>query len=418
MPASEKIEGYSNPAKAIFRRAFLLLVFVSIFLPSGSMLGVNVKLLVLFVVLLAFAFSRTSVLLSWVLVLLAFTIVLGSWLLYGSFLRSDELALALLQFKDIYVAFLIPFIGWVAIRRNIVRPYSILMSGAYAASAVGLVKIALEWVSWVYNIHYMTLAIFLEKLFDVQIMTMDIVEGLFRIQVPSDIAIPFLIFFLISVNRSSLCVGRLQYWAVLFLMLISGFLAFSRYIWVATLVLFVLWMLSRRRTFKSLALLFLSIILVSVVFMAPLSKIIAQRFSSEQVDSSDQVRIVQLRDLIDKTSASPWVGFGLGAYVSNNVRNQKLKYSYELQWNAWLVQLGVLGTGALFVASLIVLWPVLNRGDMRSVIVLGLALSLWLGSGLTNPYLTSSFAGVVFLFFLIYGVVLSRSHNLTPVPHA
>ena len=157
--------------------------------------------------------------------------------------------------------------------------------------------------------------------------------------------------------------------------------------------------------------LFLSISLILLAVAIPISielAFIGKRLASHAVVVSDNIRIHELHYLTAYFLKSPIFGHGLGAYVPNHIRDSHSKFSYELQWIAFLMQTGVIGVSFLLFAVATIAKPFAGIKIRREQLSLFLLYVLWILSSLFNAYLTSSASAVIFAFFVSEGFRINR----------
>jgi len=116
-------------------------------------------------------------------------------------------------------------------------------------------------------------------------------------------------------------------------------------------------------------------------------------------ESSDTGRTEQARALWGEIKARPILGKGMGAHVATDSRTITQKYSYELQWLAFLMQFGIMGViGILLLVAASTRDLVMAKHPAKPWVLL--LFVLWLLESLTNPHITSSYAGAAFGLFM------------------
>ena len=119
---------------------------------------------------------------------------------------------------------------------------------------------------------------------------------------------------------------------------------------------------------------------------------------------SISVKREQTAAIMGEVSQHPILGNGIGAYVGDYVRDERLQFQYEVQWAGLLMQLGIVGIGivAAYLLS-VVRWFRAGRVGMYLLLLY----ALWLGSGFFNPYLTALSSSAVYALFVVAGIHLS-----------
>lgn len=228
-------------------------------------------------------------------------------------------------------------------------------------------------------------------------VTEDIGSGLMRLQFPSDIVV----LFLVPCYRGGR--SRLADMLVIVSLTLIIYLSFSRFLFVGFgIVIFLRSLVLRRFDFASLLVFF-----VAIIFTLILWEPIISRFSGEGSSISDDIRREQIVNLSNAISDNALIGRGLGASLSNYVRDETQKYSYEVQWYAMVVQLGFLGLIWFIFNVMSVVGTNINlrRYGYRVAAVA----ALWVVSGFTNPFITS--LGSAFGFALLMIRFSIRDNN-------
>ncbi len=374
---------------------------MAVCLPTGSIFDVNVKTVLFALFAISFVLFIVDQIEEWPtlseqLFLGIFVMCLCFWAIIGLLRGESKIIEVLLQLKDISSTILLAWFCVFFLRRHLLTPESVIRSVVYAASMVGLFKVGLilSLVVWHMNPVQMIESVFGEA----SLVSGDIGLGLTRLGFSSDIVGGFAIFAILCPSVSGVRL-RPRYVAPLMLMLvISGLLSYARYIWFIDLFAIVAALVIERR-FKLLLFSLLTMGVLGGVFYETLTPLFVARFSSEQTSDSDLTRIEQSKALMDEVKARPMLGKGIGQHTQESIRSEQNRYSYELQWMALLMQIGIVGVTAiliLVVAAARDLWAI--RGATK--IWLAALYLLWLAGSWTNPYLTSSFAGATFGMFM------------------
>jgi len=388
----------SKPLVALLLQFMLM---VAVFLPTGSIFGLNVKIPVFSLFFLAFAFYLATHSSKWLrsselIFLGCFSAGLSFWALIAIFHGQSETTQVFLQLKDLASTVLIAWLCIFFVRRGLLQPQDIIKPVVYGTLALAAMKLLLIAVTIGPHIDPIQL---LSSVFgEDALVGGSMAFGLTRVEFSSDIIGSFALFVILCPTVSGIHFGRLTTFCAVAILLASGLLAFARYIWFLEFVAMVAALIVERR---------LKLLLVAVVVIAPLTigyyealePLVEARFFSDQVSDSDLIRIEQFKALSDAIKTRPLIGKGLGTHVHEVIRNQQNKYSYELQWISLSMQFGLLGICGillLIVASARDLF----RAHHPAKPWLTALFALWLLSGWTNPHLTSSFAGATFGMFM------------------
>jgi O-Antigen ligase len=396
---------------------FLFLMFFLVFLPSGTLFGVNVKVIALGTFLAVFALDVITgaeiLRLSHIMFLMSVGTFLGLWTLIGLLNAGTDSSQVLYELRDVASTIFIAWLGILLIREEIVKAESLITSVIYAVFALAVMKIVLVTAPFIFAADIIE---GIQSVFGAgSLLSGDIAFGIFRMQFSSDILAPFAIFALLTPSVSGVRFGRIFTSVILFIVLASGFIAFSRYIWFLFAVAIIAAMILERN-FKMSAILAVAVLLIGVSLYDFFDAAFVVRFQSEGAAISDDLRVEQSKALIDQFKIHPILGAGLGASAKAVIRHDTLFYSYELQWLAFLMQFGMVGVcGLALLVGMSARDLVMSRHAGKLLITL--LFLLWLASGFTNPYLTTSFAGVTFaLFMAIFHRM--RNSSLTIQPEA
>lgn len=240
-----------------------------------------------------------------------------------------------------------------------------------------------------------------DKVLDAANMTL-VVKGinLFRINTANDaLVLAILGFYLIdkTVKTSHKIFAVLA--ASYFVLIVYSRVFFAQYAFLLLIVLAIIVLRSRSK--KKIALICLSVfVLLSAVSLVDLtsghSHIMAavnNRFNSKGTQISDMTRTQQSVYLMEDFRKSPIIGSGIGAYDPHMIRSQLNKFSYEKEYEALLMQLGVLGFCIIIVGTAILFYRFLSIGKIKDQSVKWLILlnfAIWLIKPLYNPSLVSS----------------------------
>jgi hypothetical protein len=394
---------------------FLSLVFLLVVLPTGAVFGVNVKVIGLgiFLGVLLLYLIRSGEWLSFsdVVFLGLVSVFLCIFLLNGVLSGQTEINQSFSQLRDIATTIFISWLSLFVVRRGLVRAESLITVIIYAVLAESAAKLLLMIMPT-----FLTLQAFeaARSIFgDWDFVTGGIGNGLFRMQLPADILAPFALFALLAPSVSGVRFGRVFSFVICTVALGSGFIAFSRYIWFVYAVAILAAMVVEWNWKRLIATVLVALV-ISVSVYTFLEDAVELRFQSKGTDISDEIRAEQARALIEEFEDRPILGKGLGSHATAVIRADRLLYSYELQWLAFLMQVGivgVIGIVALLGASMRDL--VMARHSAKPLVLL--LFLLWLVSGFTNPYMTNSFAAVTFGLFM---ALFYRMRRLAPEAQA
>jgi len=388
-------------------------LFMTVFLPSGSIYGVNLKS-PLYAALIPLAlirmFREGLATRERIALLLGVPILLCSWLVLG-LVYGSPLAGALRQCMDIALVLLLTWLVMVFSAGSDERRLLVLRVVLIAEITTSLFKIGIIGYAVLRGIPTVELVAGLSKIFGVNLMTMDLGAMFGRVQFVSDAVIPVCIFIVLR-HRGRMRIGDLRSALMVLLLVVSMIFSFSRYLWAYTAVAFVAGLLTGRRDrFRLLVILVLGA--SAAASLPALSTLYELRFSVAVAGSSDVIRTDQISALTAFFKDAPILGHGLGSYTHQVVRAQDAgdadRYSYEAQLLALAGQVGIVGLGLFLMLTAYYYSDLWYRPHalLRDRLAIATLLVFWIASGLYNPLLFHPVAGVNY-------AVLAALAALTP----
>ena len=399
----------------LFDWLMYVFIFITVFLPSGSIYGLNVKS-PLYLALLPLAtiriFRQGLATRERLALLLSVPLILSAWVVLG-LVYGFPLASALRQYMDVALVLLLGWLVMVFCGDDDARRMLFLRVVLSAEIATSLFKVGLIGYAVLRGIPTVELVAALSKVFGVNLMTMDLGAMFGRVQFVSDAVIPVCIFIVLR-HRDQLRIGNLRAALFVLLLVVSVLFSFSRYLWAFTAIAFLAGLLTGRRDRFQLL---LTCLLGACVF-ASLPAVISLyqlRFSADVAGSSDLIRTEQTSALKAFFKDAPLLGHGLGSYTNQVVREQEteggVRYSYEAQLLALAGQIGVAGLTFLFVLGAYYysdLWwrP---RSSLKDRVAVAGLLGFWICAGLYNPLLLHPVAGVNYAVFAALASVAHKA---------
>jgi len=394
----------------VFARSFspltCIYLFLVIVLPSGNIFGINFKL-PLYALLIPSAFyvfcrQRTTTLREISLLLLAPAVFL-IWVIEAQ-AYGFEIAGSLRQYTDIILTL---FTCWLAVlfcrqsRRASVQFLRVVIAAETVASSL---KVALLVYALQSGIPVTSLVETVDRVFGVELMTMDLGALFGRIQFISDGLIPICVFAILY-YRPRLHMGALSSLIALALLIFSVVLSFSRYFWAFTLLALVMGLILGKKD-KVYSVILVTLAGVVLISLPNLSRLYEVRFSQDVAGDSDSARVEQVKALESFFVDAPLLGHGLGSYTSQVIRSDNdFKFGYEVQLLALCGQVGLVGMLVFAILCLLYfrcLWP-RNRSEVTNKTGLILLLVAWLASGLFNPLLINPVGAVTYAAIMCMG---------------
>lgn len=336
--------------------------------------------------------------------LLAFLFASLLFLLTWALIGSPNGPLALDQFKVFFIT--LSFIGMALyyLQEGVLTFPRLLKFALMANFFYSSLKITLALL---HALHIFNLLALMEKL-GIRFMSMHILGDVGRLQTSVDILTPFLLYFLLTSDSWGLHLSRTFKRLYIPFAWLSVALSFSRFLLFCALMAHVAYWFTETKKGLALSLLKFSLILLCLIPIAGperLYNVIEKRFLSDESSRSDAIRAEQIEALTDTFTTTPYLGQGLGGYAKTVVRDPTLKYSYEVQWVAFLMQFGLLGLPLLLFPPFLLTLNLFPLTRLKASLFALFA--LWLASGLMNPFLISLASGI--LYALFWGALKSRS---------
>lgn len=216
----------------------------------------------------------------------------------------------------------------------------------------------------------------------------------------NDFFIPFAFFF---VKQVRFCLALEILIKVVFLTAIL--FSFTRSIWV---VFFILSFFSNIRSIRFiLANVFMLFLLISSLFYIEYNSdfsivtSIEQRLFLEGGESNNE-KYNQSKVLLDEINSNLLFGKGLGTYVESYVRNDRLKYGYEVSWLVYAFQFGI-PVLIFWVIMLFSPFTIFIRVNFISIDAFFpvFCLFVFLLIGFTNPILLGNLTALFYLFLYL-----------------
>jgi len=366
-------------------------------LPSGTVGNYNLKLILTGFCALAFFLAFTSQKINAsaikaLLICLCSGLAIGFWVINN---QSFSISYAIGQYQGFFTTFLVCGILIFAYLQKKTQS-----SYIFKAIIIGNLLYCIFKISVVALVYLRILSFqgFLNIMnyFGVEPITLEILPRLIRVQTISDVLTPFLI---LVVTKESPLHKKYKY-TILLIFIVSLFLSYARLLWIVAIFSLIMNSPKMRISTKNLgAIVAMIIITVLSLLYFPLN-IIVDRFFSNDTYASDTARSTQIKGLLVYFEEKPILGHGLGSYVPGLLRDNLAPYTYEVQWLAFLMQLGVLGLILLLFILFAGLVFIIYRSESTTWPFMYI---VWLLMSFTNPYLTSSVSGVVFFVLLSLG---------------
>lgn len=395
--------------------SFLLLIIVGVMLPSDGNHGLlapkSLAFLNAFFFLGIYYFSRWRVNLAqaWASLLFLLSLFFFSmWFIFGINQNPQMPSVQFDQFKVFLTTLFVPFGAWYLIQAKLLTPPKIFRTVIFANFAYSMTKILLMTFHLLGLINVWTIL----HLSGLRYMSMNILGNLGRIQTSVDIITPFLVYFVLQSESLGLNLSKRFRWIYLGAAGFSVFLSFSRLLIFAYIASVLLYALTLKVRSQLKLLTFGALLLLgggSLLGPDRIEAIIERRLFSQDNYRSDATRERQTEALLNACDENPFLGKGLGGYTEACIRDRTLPYAYEVQWISFLMQFGIIGTCALFIPLIALMWNFIRLPLTMTKMGYVLLFLLWLLAGFTNPFLISLTSGIIYMLFLLASVMRTTS---------
>ncbi|MFX5307889.1 O-antigen ligase family protein [Acinetobacter baumannii] len=388
--------------KDFLDRLFELLIYSSIIMPSGTISGINFKLILVFILIGLIIVYRNKIIVNAFINIMPIIIFLLFCVFYSYLIYRFDSSFIFSQAKDILVFFVVFYVG-ISYAKNRYGYEELIKLTIRSVFLLGLIKLLIIVYSKISGIDVSIIIESISNIFGVSIMTFDVENSfLSRINFTSDSILPICIFFL---TERLIKKGFSFKTLIVFLVIcLSALLTMSRFQWAFSIVSVVLALLMNANNKKSFfAIVFLAIVGFSALSLSAVQQLIETRFDSRIVSASDIERTIQQKAIYYQINENPFFGSGIGSYIPNVIRSDYAKYSYELQIPALIMQLGFIGFFILIALIATPLISSMNHKKPITIFIFSVLIVFWLYGAMFNPILFSSSAGVVFM--LIYAML-------------
>jgi hypothetical protein len=248
-------------------------------------------------------------------------------------------------------------------------------------------------------------------------ITMSIADlGMMRITTPSDSFSFVALGFLIADKR----VSKTFRFITFILLTYFSIIVYSRMIFLQLGLTLIFAFIGKNNIMKVIKLAFVTFILLATFaffFQETATNIydsLVFRLFSQETINSDGVRDVQQEVLLSNANENPIFGKGLGYYDKQLIRNSNAKYSYELEYMAFLMQLGIVGFSLIVLLLIFTFYKTINFNIKNNIIrnLLYFNFLFWAIKPFFNPnFLSSNSAStIVVLMIMSHVLVNDKKH--------
>ncbi|MEB7678640.1 hypothetical protein NGC52_02470 [Klebsiella michiganensis] len=375
-------------------------LFASIFLPSGKVFDINIKLLLLMVVLAAMVIDRRGrpiVKLAAILLVPLMYLIFEVFIALVTFSRTELIFSQATQIIVFYLIIALPFASYSKEELGTVVTNLVVNS----VVSVGIFKLLIIAYATLKGVSVTSIVIMVAAFFSANIMTYDLDDvALARINMPADIVLYGVMLYLVNkIFREGIDIKLLLKISILSF---SALITMSRFQWAGIALAIALGLMMNIRNKKSLLIVALgAVILIGALSTQTVQDIISSRLDSQASADSDVIRDTQEKAIDRRIAEAPIIGHGMGSYAPDLIRSPGTPYSYELQVPAMIMQLGYFGVFAFFAVTLIPVVYSFSHARTSYIICGGIIYLWWIFGGFFNPSIYSSSGGATLLFLCL-----------------
>lgn len=382
----------------------ILLVFSSIVLPSGSVYGLNIKLII--------AISSLLLFLTYLLTDGVNRRFLYSFIGLFIFLTSYSL-IALtngVEDKDIIShgiaissLFLVIAIPLFSISKRIIRHEELIRTIFISLAVFSTLKILMSLII-VTGTPAEQVQLIFESIFGVTFIGLD-TGTFYRVHLTSDYLLPIAIYLLLQKNINHYPLAKTKKKIYILIFTLAIIISYSRLLYAYTAVAAIFAFALSKQNNKTITASFFALPILLIYFLSSQDNIlvgfITERYSGEFAQSSDGGRTRMLNALLQTFEGNIFFGRGLGAGTPNYINIENVPWYFELQWLSFAMQFGIFGFLIILSISLYPALKLLRKSiSKHQISLLGLYI-FWLVVGIFNGFMLTSAGGAIFLFFII-----------------
>lgn len=398
--------------------SIFMMIFILTLLPTGYFLGINLKWIAFIFNVFAFSFfflaNSFDTLISRNITTI-FLFLMSICFLFFLFIITILLNNAPLNFsfffvKELFVIIFLCYEIYILYKEKIISHNEIFKTIFLSSFLFSTLKIIIFLFVLTEIFSFSNFTSFMQVVFNYHFTKAELATNLFRINFSNDIITPFLFFFVLFNKRFDFKLNSGIKIIFLLFALISIFITFSRFMFFITLLSLLLYFFYYRN-FKIIT--FTVILSISIVFFNYdfFENLFILRFYSTATEYSDSIRdnqkIALKRDIEDYL----YFGKGIGSYTRIPVPLKNLEkdipIDYEVRWYSTLMQYGLFGI-TFFIFHLSILFFILiSNLNLFRFFILTMYI-IFILSGFFNPYITATSSTIIYIIFLISGLVTNN----------
>lgn len=409
---TENIVLKDNIINRIYLFLFQSLLFLMLVIPrTGELIKIVLIVCMVFLVLIDLVISKEILINKKILTFISIYLTYAILASFVGLIRNNPGAYGFIKVNILYPIILTLFVLYV---RRFYQYEKLLRIILIASNVISIYSILLFLV----NIGYWPEALFID--FDVT-SNVGIHDGYVHL---TNTNLSMLIFsaplctYLIIKNYNSLVISKRFLLLTGLLLIVASLLSGRRILWIAILISIMLLVINKLLKFslKNLLLIVFSLILLILIFnilqehgYLSIDGII-ERFNGAFKYNEENVRFEQAIALWEGFKSYPILGSGAGVGVENFVRSNSAPWNYELSYNLILYNSGLIGFILYATCHIYLLFMLWNRSRKSKDVIAGalfLSYVIVLFANATNPYFSSSFDFLWFIFIPLMYINIS-----------
>ena len=384
----------------------IYLCIISYALPTGVMMGIPIqKILVCLLIILGgicLLLQRKSLEIIKSAKLEITLGFLGLLACIVSYILGNEWSI---KFTGLFYISVIVFVElYFLVRYELAEPEKIVECILYMMLLKILGKIIIEIVFVCKLIEYEAVIEFYLNMFGTEASTMTMHLGrllLIRVQTSSDIIVVTLMPFYWMMEKYKKSIRSL-------LFALSG---------IYTLIVFAVLYYWKKIPKKVRCIGVILVLASSVLWLKPVIQMIEFRFFSSFAVESDDVRQIQMRELINGVKESPVFGHGFGSYISDYTRSGSIPFSYEIEYLSFCYQMGILGFVVFVGGVLLIYIRKIVKYTEKNTWVIKVFTLIGLGWFVIRPAFNPAFLGLQNGFQMIGLLMINMYFNKKQEPY-
>lgn len=393
-----------------------LLIFLTIVLPTGTILSLNYKIGIIALIFPLFIYISLiyGIAESFIIWFFVFLLFLGASFLL-SFLNDVPISSVVSHVVAFFSLFSVIYFSLFLISYD--KSYKDLFKKKILLSLIlfSVVKISASFLIGMGVVSPDLVQEFLKLFFNFEFIGLD-ASYFYRVHLPIDYLLPLVFLYLSYLSNDD---DWFRYKRVFqFIIFMAILVSYSRILYFIFIIMFAIIFLDYIRRLQSEK--FIIVFLLGFSFLGLVSGVsfdfIYERYFGEMASESDGPRLEMYYALVSIFEKYSLLGKGLGSGSELLIRFEDMPWYYELQWLSFLAQFGMVGFMLLLLVALLPFGYLYFTQLTSYSFTISILYLAWLSVGIFNGFMLTSSAGVIFLFFILMFTDLdNRKHSSTTI---